>query len=328
MSIEDRRARLEEWERDWSRGGDVLLGIFLFDRPVGGCGLHRRIAPDGLEIGYWVHPGFTRRGLATGAASLLTDAALAQPDISHVEIHHDKANVASAGIPRKLGFQFIGEQRDEPEAPAELGIEWRWRMHKQLWQARGARDAPERPEQQADLDTVLIGGPEKRPIVLVEYDPNWPARFECEQARIHEALGGAAIRIEHIGSTAVPGLAAKPIVDVLVTVADPDDEEAFLPALTAAGYELRVREPGHRMFRTPERDVHVHVWRDSDPEVERYLRFRDLLRRSPADRRTYEQLKRELAQFEWADTNHYADAKTPLIEQILAGQQHRSRGSL
>jgi GrpB-like predicted nucleotidyltransferase (UPF0157 family) len=113
-------------------------------------------------------------------------------------------------------------------------------------------------------------------------------------------------------------LAAKPIVDVLVTVADPDEEEAFLPALAAAGYELRVREPGHRMFRIPTRDVHVHLWRDSDPEVQRYLRFRDLLRRSPEDRHAYEQLKRELAQSQWADMNHYADAKGPLIETILA----------
>lgn len=75
---------------------------------------------------------------------------------------------------------------------------------------------------------------------------------------------------------------------MLVTVADPDDEEAFLPALTAAGYAIRVREPGHRMLRTPTRDVRVHVWRDSDPEVQRYLQFRDRLRRSPEDRRAYE----------------------------------------
>src|SRR5579875_1675733 len=178
------------------------------------------------------------------------------------------------------------------------------------------------------LDAVLIGGREERELILVDYLPAWATRFDLERARILEALGEVAARVEHVGSTAVPGLAAKPIIDILVAVNDPDDEGSYLDAMEGAGYELWVREPGHRMFRTPERDVHVHVWRDSDPEVERYLRFRDLLRRSPADRRTYEQLKRELAQFEWADTNHYADAKTPLIEQILAGQQHRSRGSL
>ncbi|HUE26390.1 MAG TPA: GrpB family protein, partial [Solirubrobacteraceae bacterium] len=133
------------------------------------------------------------------------------------------------------------------------------------------------------------------------------------------ALGASAIRIEHIGSTAVPGLAAKPIIDVLVTVADPDDERVLAPALKSAGYELRVRERGHLMFRTPEQDVHVHVWRDSDAEVLRYLSFRDRLRDSPDDRRAYEGLKRELATHEWDDTNEYADAKGPFIEAILGG---------
>jgi GrpB-like predicted nucleotidyltransferase (UPF0157 family) len=81
-----------------------------------------------------------------------------------------------------------------------------------------------------------------------------------------------------------------------------------------------VREPRHRMFRTPARDVHVHLWRETDPEVERHLRFRDRLRRSPEDRRAYEQLKRALARSEWEDMNEYANAKGPLIEAILARQ--------
>lgn len=172
-------------------------------------------------------------------------------------------------------------------------------------------------ERDADLDAVLIGGREKRSIVIVAYDRGWPARFELERERVQGALGPAAIRIEHVGSTAVPGLAAKPIIDVLVTVEDPDDEAVTLAALEAVGYELRVRERGHRMFRTPERDVHVHIWRDSDPEVTRYLRFRDRLRDSPEDRRAYERLKRELATREWTDMNAYADAKGALIKATL-----------
>ncbi len=167
------------------------------------------------------------------------------------------------------------------------------------------------------LDTVLIGGRERRPIVICEYDPTWPRRFEEERARVRSALGDAALRVEHIGSTAVPGLAAKPIIDMLVTVADPDDEGVFGPALEASGYQLRVREPGHRMFRTAARDVHVHVWGDSEPEVERYLRFRDRLRVSSEDREAYEKLKRELATREWPDMNDYADAKGTLIGEIL-----------
>jgi GrpB-like predicted nucleotidyltransferase (UPF0157 family) len=168
-----------------------------------------------------------------------------------------------------------------------------------------------------ELDQVLIGGREKREIVIVQYDGRWPGRFEAERVRVQQALGTSAIRIEHIGSTAVPGLAAKSIIDVCVTVEDPDDETVTVPALTAAGYELRVREPGHRMFRTPRRDVHVHVWADTDAEVSRYLRFRDRLRRSAEDRRAYEQLKRQLARRDWSDMNHYAAAKGALIEGIL-----------
>jgi GrpB-like predicted nucleotidyltransferase (UPF0157 family) len=167
------------------------------------------------------------------------------------------------------------------------------------------------------LDQVLVGGREQRQIVIVEYDPAWPARFELERDRIARALGDLALRIEHIGSTSVPGLAAKPIVDLIVTVADPN-EESIITAMQSAGYELRVREPEHRMFRTPERDVHVHVWRDSNPEVARNLRFRDRLRESADDRLAYERLKRDLARRDWPDMNYYAEAKGELIEAIIA----------
>ncbi len=176
----------------------------------------------------------------------------------------------------------------------------------------------EERELEAHLDNVLIGGRERREIVIADYDPAWPRRFELERARIAAALGDVARRIEHIGSTAVPGLAAKPIVDVLVTVADVYDAFEFEPALVGAGYGLRVREPEHRMFRTSERDVHVHVWDVRDPEVDRHVAFRDRLRASPEDRERYEQLKRTLAQRDWSDMNHYAEAKSPLIEEILA----------
>jgi GrpB-like predicted nucleotidyltransferase (UPF0157 family) len=167
------------------------------------------------------------------------------------------------------------------------------------------------------LDTVLIGGRERRQVVIVDYDPAWRERFERERTRVQTALGDAAVRIEHIGSTSVPGLAAKPIVDILTTVRDVDDEESFSPHLHAAGYVLRVREAGHRMFRTPEVDVQIHVWADTDPEVDRYLAFRDWLRASPANRDAYEQLKRDLATRNWSDVNHYANAKGPFIEAAL-----------
>lgn len=168
---------------------------------------------------------------------------------------------------------------------------------------------------------VLIGGPEKREIRIVEYDPEWPSRFEVHAGRIREALGEAALGIEHIGSTAVPGLAAKPIIDMLLLVEDSAAESEYGPALEAAGYILRVREPDfheHRMFRTPQRDVHIHVVSTGCPEIDRWLSFRDHLRSNTAARLSYESLKRALATRDWPDMNDYANAKSEMIEKMIA----------
>lgn len=167
------------------------------------------------------------------------------------------------------------------------------------------------------MDSMLIGGPERRWIEIVDHDPAWTDRYETERTRIAAALGARAVRIDHIGSTAVPGLAAKPIVDIDVSVADLEDEEGWLPDLLAAGYLLRVREPGHRMVRTPALDVHVHVCEPgSDWETE-HLVFRDWLRSHPDDCRRYGDVKRSLAGREWSDMNNYADAKSDIIIEIM-----------
>lgn len=115
------------------------------------------------------------------------------------------------------------------------------------------------------MPVELIGEVEKRDIVIASYDPAWPQRFLVERSRITRALGDTASAVEHIGSTSVPGLAAKPVIDILVTVPDVTAEEQYVAPLVAAGYRLRVREPAHRMLRTPERDVHVHVLAPDDP---------------------------------------------------------------
>jgi len=169
----------------------------------------------------------------------------------------------------------------------------------------------------SDVDFVLVGGREAREIVIVEYDPSWSSRFEEERLRISAALGERAMLIQHFGSTAVTGLAAKPIIDILVVVENADDEAAYASRLEAAGYAVRVREPGHRMFRSVARDVHVHLWSSGDHEIERHLRFRDRLRESEADRKTYESAKRELAMRQWEDTNDYAEAKSDVIHEIM-----------
>lgn len=163
-----------------------------------------------------------------------------------------------------------------------------------------------------------MGGVEKRSLVLADPDPAWADEFAEHARRIRAALGTTAVEVEHIGSTSVPGLAAKPIVDVLVTVPDVTAEEDYLDPLVDAGYELRVREPGHRLVRTPERDVHVHVLRVGDPAAEDYLLLRDRLRTDEADRDLYERTKRALLEREWADMNAYADAKTEVVEAIKA----------
>jgi GrpB-like predicted nucleotidyltransferase (UPF0157 family) len=166
-------------------------------------------------------------------------------------------------------------------------------------------------------DAVFIGGPEKRDIVIEEYDPAWAARFEQVQASLNEALGQKALRIEHFGSTAVPGLGAKGIIDVLVGVEDVDEEAAYGPELEAHGFALRVRQPGHRMYRTAEHDVHAHIYTDDSEAARIRLLFRDWLRHDDADRRLYEETKRELARQEWEATNDYSDAKGDVVAEIL-----------
>lgn len=167
---------------------------------------------------------------------------------------------------------------------------------------------------------VLIGGIEKRDIRIVDYDPRWENKYREHAAIIRDTLGERIIQLEHVGSTSVPGLAAKPIIDIDVVVSDSSDEASYLPALETAGYVLRVREPDwheHRMLRTPELDVHVHVFSPGSSEVARHLIFRDRLRTHAEDRQDYEMVKRRLAAEDWEDMNAYARAKTEVVERIL-----------
>ncbi|MCE9604800.1 MAG: GrpB family protein [Planctomycetia bacterium] len=167
----------------------------------------------------------------------------------------------------------------------------------------------------------MIGGIEKREIVVVDYDPRWPEKFRWHAAILAQALGRQALVVEHVGSTAVPELAAKPIIDIDVVVEDSANEAAYFPALLAVGYLLRVREPQwheHRMFRTPELDVHIHVFSAGCVEVARHLAFRNRLRTHAEDRLRYEALKRKLAKEDWPDMNAYARAKSELVEEIVA----------
>ncbi len=170
-------------------------------------------------------------------------------------------------------------------------------------------------------ESVFIGErPTYVPIVLADYDPHWPELYEREQRRIRAILGDRVVRIDHVGSTSVPGLAAKPIIDISLAVSDSADEGAYVPDLEAAGYVLRVREPDwheHRLFKGPDTDINLHVFTIGSPEIERHLRFRDRLRTHPDERDRYLRTKRELAARRWKYVQDYADAKTQVIEEIL-----------
>lgn len=129
------------------------------------------------------------------------------------------------------------------------------------------------------------------------------------------------MRIEHAGSTSVPGLAAKPVIDIVLVVADSADENAYAPALESAGYVLRIREPDwfeHRLFKGLDPETNLHVFSEGCSEIDRTLVFRDWLRANPADRDLYERTKRELASQEWEHIQNYADAKTAVIGEMLA----------
>lgn len=182
------------------------------------------------------------------------------------------------------------------------------------------------PTMEERLRAVVIGDllPLAQPIHIADYDPAWPGLFAREAMRVRAALGGRVLLLEHVGSTSVPGLAAKPLIDLLLVVANTADESSYVPALEAAGYVLRIREPDwyeHRLFKGPDTDINLHVFAAGCPEIDRMRRLRDWLRRNPADRHLYERTKRELARRDWTYVQNYADAKATVVEEILTRAQ-------
>ena len=179
------------------------------------------------------------------------------------------------------------------------------------------------PTTWADRWVGAIGEPTRAdgPIHLAEYDPAWPAQYEREAARIRSLLGDRVRQLEHVGSTSIPGIAAKPIIDIDLGVPDSANEPAYVPDLAAGGYVLRAREPDwfeHRLFNGPDTKVNLHVFTVGSPEIDRMLAFRDHLRADEDERRLYEATKRELAARDWVYVQDYADAKTEIVEAIIA----------
>ncbi len=186
--------------------------------------------------------------------------------------------------------------------------------------SQGAATPVHTSEQQLASITVGERTPLNGTIFLAAYDPEWPTRFAELAARVREALSAKVLRLEHVGSTAVAGLCAKPIIDMVLAVADSSDETSYVPSLEARGFELRIREPDwyqHRLLKYTNVEAHLHVFSSGCGEIDRMFAFRDRLRADPEDRRLYEEAKRELAARTWRHVQNYADAKSDVVETIL-----------
>ncbi len=170
---------------------------------------------------------------------------------------------------------------------------------------------------------LIAGGPSQvlqGKIELREYDPTWPAMYGGEEERLRAVLGSRVCRVEHVGSTSVPGLAAKPIIDMVLEVADSSDEPAYVSDLEVAGYRLTIREPEwfeHRLLKGPVININLHVFSAGCEETARMVRFRDWLRSHAEDRERYEAVKRDLSQRDWKYVQQYADAKSSVVTEIM-----------
>jgi len=181
---------------------------------------------------------------------------------------------------------------------------------------------PFTPATDDQIAAVTVGTPNRlnTTIYLAPYDPVWPSLFAQLATQLRSALGDRVLLLEHAGSTSVPGLSAKPIIDMVMAVADAGDEAAYVPPLEAIGYTLKIREPDwyhHRVLNPPEIPGNLHVFSQGCEEIQQMLLFRDWLRTHPEDRLLYEQTKQELATRTWKYMQNYADAKTEVVRQIL-----------
>jgi GrpB-like predicted nucleotidyltransferase (UPF0157 family) len=179
------------------------------------------------------------------------------------------------------------------------------------------------PLTEEQIIAAAVGGrqPLNSTIYLAPYDPAWPSLFAGLANHIYEALGDRLLLLEHVGSTSVPGLSAKPIIDMVLAVADSSDELSYVKPLEEKGYTLRIREPDwyeHRLLKPPDVQGNLHVFSAGCEEIEQMLLFRDWLRSHSDDRLLYEATKRKLAARTWKYTQNYADAKSEVVQEILA----------
>jgi GrpB-like predicted nucleotidyltransferase (UPF0157 family) len=181
-----------------------------------------------------------------------------------------------------------------------------------------------KPETDEEMAAIRVSGtvtPHNAQVYLAPYDPIWPAQYEAEAAKIRAGLGDGALVLEHVGSTSIPGLSAKPIIDIILGVADSSDEESYVPALAAQGYRLHLREPEweqHRVMKGDDPMVNLHVFTVGSSELTRMVAFRDRCRTHPDELKLYLETKQALAGQVWRHVQHYANAKGEVVEAIIA----------
>jgi GrpB-like predicted nucleotidyltransferase (UPF0157 family)/predicted enzyme related to lactoylglutathione lyase len=243
-------------------------------------------------------------------------------EVAHPDATTDRLARAGARVvapPTLTPWQSVNARLDGP-GPLHLTV------------FADARDeAPRRDEAELMVGRVVPPDRVDAPVLLVEPDPSWPAVAAARIADIRAALGDRVLLLEHVGSTSVPGLAAKPVIDLVLAVRDPVDEDAYVGPLAALGYDLRIREPDwhqHRMLKLTEPAVNLHVFRLGSVEIDRMLLFRDHLRADPDDLAFYQRTKRGLARRTWDFVQQYADAKSAVVEEIVARAARRTHEPL
>ena len=301
-----------QWLRgEVGRGSSEVTWAVVVDAAVTGAIGTTPQGDDGWEVGYWTAADARGRGLMPRALVLVARWLLRERGAARISLRADPENVASCRVAEKAGFVREGVLRS---------AHWNARQQRrQSWAVYSLL-----PDDYAvglyehtvgDLSRQLAHGR----IELDEPDPEWPALFAREAERLRSLLGERIVLLEHAGSTSVPGLPAKPIVDIVMEVPDTTDEASFVPALEAAGYELRIREAHwfeHRLFKGPDTNVNLHVFSAGCEETRRMLAFRDWLRAND-DRERYAAAKRELAARDWQFVQQYADAKSAVVGEIM-----------
>ena len=180
------------------------------------------------------------------------------------------------------------------------------------------------PDTDAEMAAAHVSGvstPHNATIVLAPHDPEWSTLYASEEPKIRGALGSGLLVLEHVGSTSIPQISAKPVIDIVLAVKDSSDERAYVPALEAQGYRLHIREPDwhqHRLLKGDRPRVNLHVFTVGSKEIARMIAFRDRCKLHPEERALYERTKRVLASRVWRHVQHYANAKGDVVEEILA----------